>query len=118
MYLVNGNILLVGGNENNGIYLIDINKYVLIANILKKTKLYLINSVIRMKNENILIGFEDDYGKYFIVEYKYDNNNNNLLKIRSIDNAHKEEISGLIEMDKGMIISYSHNKIISFWKKK
>ena len=114
--MVNDNILFVAKREN-GMYLIDINKYEIIANIFKKFKLY---SVIRLRNGNILIGYKDKKEQNSIIEYKYksDNNNNNLLKVNETENAHEEKINGLIEMKNGTIITCSYDKTIKFWKRK
>jgi hypothetical protein len=66
--MLNDNILFVVKREN-GMYLIDINKYEIIANIYKKFKLY---SVIRLRNGNILIGYKDKKEQNSIIEYKYE----------------------------------------------
>ena len=81
MKIFNENILLIGGSDNNGIYLIDINNYQIISNILKDLEIY---SIIKLKNGNILIGCKNN-SKDSIIEYKYDNTN--LIKIKSIDFA-------------------------------
>ena len=64
-------------------------------------------------NGNILIGCCDENNKYNLIEYKYENNN--LIKILSKDNAHSNNIFGLIEMNDGMIISCSSDNIIKYW---
>ena len=91
MEIFNENILLIGGSDNNGIYLIDINNYQIISNILKNLEIY---SIIKLKNGNILIGCKNNNSTdNSLIEYKYDNSN--LIKIKSIDIAHSKFISGL-----------------------
>ena len=103
------NILLIGGSNNNGIYLIDTDNYQIISNFLKNFDIY---SIIKLKNDNILIGCKssDDYS---LIEYKYDNNN--LIKIKSKDKAHSNSIAGLLELKDDVIISCSCDPSIKFW---
>ena len=110
MEIFNENILLIGGSDNNGIYLIDINNYQIISNILKNLEIY---SIIKLKNGNILIGCKNNNSTdNSLIEYKYDNSN--LIKIKSIDIAHSKFISGLIEMNNKEIITCSGDCSIKF----
>ena len=117
--MVNDNILFVAKREN-GMYLIDIHKYEIIANIFRICKLY---SVIRLRNGNILIGcdgWEDRMERNSVIECKYesDNKNNYLLKVSETDKAHKKKVNCLIEMKNGTIITCSYDKTMKFWKRK
>ena len=111
MSMINDNILLIGGYSEGGIYIIDTDNYQIVLQVYNNIKH--INSIIGLKNRNILIGCSDESNKCSLIEYKYENNN--LIKILSKDNAHSDEIYGLIEMDDGMIISCSADKSIKFW---
>ena len=68
MLMINESILLVGGSDKNGIYLIDINNYQILSNIYKDFGIY---SAIKLVNENILIGCNDN--NFHLIEYKFDN---------------------------------------------
>ena len=81
------NLLLGGVNE---IALVNINTYQLIShNLLNySTNLY-IQSIIKLRNGNILTGFNFDCtGKYCLCEYKFENNN--LIEIKSKKSAHEK----------------------------
>ena len=80
MEIFNENILLIGGSDNKWIYLIDINNYQIISNILKDLEIY---SIIKLKNGNILIGCKNN-SKDSIIEYKYDNTNLFLLSLNTL----------------------------------
>ena len=103
------NILLIGGSDTNGIYLIDTNNYQIISNFLQNFEIY---SIIKLKNGNFLIGCKSNY-YYSLIEYKYENNN--LIKIKSKDKVHSNYITGLIEIKDEIIISCSCDCSIKFW---
>jgi len=109
MEIFNKIILLIGGSDNNGIYLIDTNNYQIISNILKDFGIY---SIIKLSNGNILIGCESGKDNS-LIEYKYDNNN--LIKVKTKEKAHSLPIAGLNEMKDGIIISYSVDHSIKLW---
>ena len=109
MKMFNNVILLIGGSDNNGIYLIDTNNYQVISNILKDFGIY---SIIKLSNGNILIGCNSGYNNS-LIEYKFDNNN--LIKIKAKEKAHSDLITGLKEMKNGIIISYYGDNSIKFW---
>lgn len=102
------NILLIGGSNNNGIYLIDTDNYQIISNFLKNFEIY---SIIKLKNGNILIGCKSS-DDYYLIEYKYDNNN--LIKIKSKNKSHSNSIIGLLELKDEVIISCSCDRSIKF----
>ena len=110
MLMINESILLVGGSDKNGIYLIDTNNYQIISNIYKDFGIY---SAIKLKNENILIGCNDN--NFHLIEYKFDNSKKDLVKIKSKECAHTNCIAGLIELNDGSIISCSIDYSIKFW---
>ena len=109
MELFKENILLIGGSDKNGIYLIDTNNYQIISNILKDLGIY---SIIMLKNGNILFGCQNSNNDS-LIEYKYDNAN--LIKIKSIEIAHSNFITSLIEMNNEEIITCSSDCSIKFW---
>lgn len=112
MYAFQNNILLVGGLDSNGLYLIDSKKHEIISVVNSNIKE--INSILKLSNENILIGCKDENGKCSIIEYKFDNND--FIKINSKENAHNNDIYALIEIDNGKVASCSGDSDIIIWK--
>ena len=112
IYVLQNNILLVGGIDSSGLYLIDSKKHEVISVVLNNIRE--INSILKLSNENILIGCKDENSKYSIIEYKF--NNNNLIKINSKEDAHNNDIYALVELDNGKIASCSADNRIIIWK--
>ena len=110
MIIFKENILIIGGIENKGIYLIDTKSYKIVSNILANFNIY---SLIKLMNGNILIGCEHNNENNSLIQFKYDNNE--LIKIKSKEFAHSDVIVGLIEMDDNIIISSSGDCSIKFW---
>ena len=110
MIIFKENILIIGGIENKGIYLIDTNSYKIVSNILEDFNIY---SVIKLINGNILIGCNYNNKNNSLIEFQYDNNE--LIKIKSKEFAHSNAIVGLFEMEENIIISSSGDCSIKFW---
>ena len=112
MCVIKDDLLLIG-TYSIGIYVIDTVNYKIISNLLKKD-FYEIFSIIELSNTNILIGLKNNKdNKYYIIEYKYENNKLNEIKSKTDEN--EKAINGFIEMYDGKIISYSDDKTIKFW---
>ena len=112
IYVLQNNILLVGGLDSSGLYLIDSKKHEVISVVLNNIKE--INSILKLSNENILIGCKDENSKNSIIEYKF--SNNDLIKINSKEDAHNNDIYALVELDNGKIASCSADHRIIIWK--
>ena len=106
MVMFNENILLIGGMDNYGIYLIDINNYQVISTLLQNSTIY---SIIKLANGNILVGDSS----FSLIEYKYDNNN--LIEVKSKLIEDSDIITGLIEINDKVIISCSYDCSIKFF---
>jgi len=106
MVMFNENILLIGGMDNYGIYLIDINNYQVISKLLPNSTIY---SIIKLANGNILVGDSS----FSLIEYKYDNNN--LIEVKSKLIEDSDIITGLIEINDQVIISCSYDCSIKFF---
>ena len=69
-------------------------------------------------NGNILLGIKGKKG-YDIVECKFDKTTYDLTKLKLIANAYDTEISEIIEMENGNIISYKeYHNLIVIWNRK
>jgi len=110
--VIKDDILLVGGQQCEGIYLISLKNYELIG----KTKtdiIFDVFSIINLSNGNILAGTEEDKRNFSLVEYKVENND--LIEVKRKNYAHSLNIFNLIEIN-GIIISNSNDNTIKFWK--
>jgi len=105
-------ILLVGGQQCEGIYLISLKNYELIGKS-KTDILFDVFSIINLSDGNILAGIEEDKRNFSIVEYKVENND--LIEVKRKNYAHSLNIFNLIEIN-GSIISNSNDGTIKFWK--
>ena len=128
MKMINRRTLFVGGDEYNGIYLIDVVKYQVISKI-KFEKIAAISAIIKLKNGNILIGCKTENKSekkeeeeeenisytYSLIEYKYNSKEKTLTEVRSNENAHINIITGLIKLNHNEIVSCSLDKTIKFW---
>ena len=122
MKMINANTLFIGGDEYNGIYLIDVCNYQVIS-LIKDKQIESISTIITLFNGNILIGckkknksnFKDISYSYSLIEYKYNYDEKNLIKVRSKNNAHNDIITAILNLDHNEIVSCSLDKEIKFW---
>ena len=106
--MINNNILILGGDKS--LFIIDIITHQKI-NIIEIG--YKIISMIALSNENILIGCKGKKGKHSLRQYKYVDKE--LLEGNCNEEAHNNEISGLIELKDGVIVSSSYDTTVKFW---
>ena len=102
MCAFDNNTLLVGGIDSSELYLIDTKKHEIIS-VIQNIKE--INSILKLSNNNILIGCSDKNKIYWLIEYKIDNNS--CIKIKLKEKAHQGYIYGIREMGNGTIMSCS-----------
>ena len=123
MELINSKTLFIGGDEYNGLYIINIDNYQ-VTSLLKNANFLSISSIIKLFNGNILIGCqkekklnkeEGNRFSYSLIEYKYNFKEKTLTKERANINAHKGTITGIIELNNNDIVSCSLDKEIKFW---
>ena len=122
MKMININTLFIGGNEYNGIYLIDVVSYQVISHILFE-KIVAISAIIKLNKESILIGCQEENKSegedisyaYSLIEYKYNFNKKTLTKVRENKDAHTNITTGLIKLNNNEIVSCSLDKTIKFW---
>jgi len=107
------NILLVLCNHTIAFF--NLNNYQIIKII---ENLECISCMTKLMNGNILLGFKGDKN-YDIVECKFNKTTCDFTKLKLIDNAYYTEITKIIEMENGNIISYqSFNNFIIIWNRK
>ena len=90
---------------SNILSFININNYHIIKQI---ENFESINCMTKLLNGNILFGVKGKNDNY-IIEYKFNKITCDLTKFKSISNAHFDNISKLLEMKNGKIISYEKN---------
>ena len=79
-----------------------------------------LSCITRTLNGNILFGIKGNKG-YDIIEYKFDKNTFNLTELKLTSNAHFGNISQIIEMKNGNIISLENRyrlSLIVIWNRK
>ena len=124
--------LFIGGDEYNGIYLINVVNYQVTSHIIIE-KIAAISTIIRLNNGNILIGCQKENKSeekekekekeeeenisytYSLIEYKYNSKEQTLTEVRSNEDAHSNIITGLIKLNHNEIVSCSLDKTIKFW---
>ena len=107
------NILLV--YTSNFTYFIDINNYHIIKQIENLNKICCMTNT---RNGNILFGVKGNKG-YDIIEYKFNKSTCDLTKLKAIFNAHYSDISHILGMSNGNIISYeNYSNFIVIWNGK
>ena len=110
--LINKNILIVGGVDQKGFYLIDIKKCMIIA-IINDYNINRVHSIIKLKNGNILAGVADNEWRSNIFELKFEKNK--LIKIKELEICSNEaEVYGICELNDNKICyeAYYGNVII------
>ena len=118
LYIKEKDLLLVGGTDNNGIYMFKLQK---IPHLIEKffpDKINCVYSIILMDNDNILVGLEEKLGDEdvnSIFKFKIDKDNK-LINVNKMSNAHKELINGLIYWkEKNLIASCSKDTKVKLW---
>jgi len=112
LYLLDDDILGVGGNNSGGFYLIKISTHQLIKNIIGPKKIYSINICI---DGLFLCSIIDDNDNHNLIKYKFENLN--LIKIEEKIKAHNKDIISCVELDDGVIASggFGDNFSIKLW---
>ena len=122
MKMINNNTLFIGGDNYNGIYLIDVVSYQVTSRI-NIEKVASVSSITTLNNGNILIGCqtenkaekEDISYTYSLIECKYNFKEKKLITMKSNMDAHNNIITGLIKLNNNEIVSCGLDKTIKFW---
>ena len=124
MKMINENTLFIGGDEYNGIYLIDVINYQFASHIIIE-KIASISAIIKLNNGNILIGCKKENRSeeeeenisyaYSLIEYNYNSKEKTLTEVRTNEDAHTNIITGLIKLSHNEIVSCGLDKTIKFW---
>ena len=110
LWLINEDILYIGGIKNTGFYLIIISLHQVIKNISGITQIF---SIYKCLDGQILCSIVDEKGNNNLVKYKYEQEN--LIKVCEKQNAHKKEIYTCYELVDGTIVSGGKDKLIKLW---
>ena len=112
--LINDNILIVGGINQKGFYLINLKKFEVIG-IINDYNINRVHSIIKLKNGNILVGLADEKWDCNIYELKFENNK--FLKIRELERCiHDGEIYGICEIKENRICSGGYYGDVKIYK--
>ena len=110
MTIMDGKLFI--GTENDGIFIINLKKNKIICNV--ETDIDHICTVISLINGNLMIGGRNDEGQS-IIEYKFENDK--LLKIKSKNTEHIEDIIDIITLNNGNVVTCSMDERIKFFSK-
>ena len=112
--LINNNILLVGGVEQKGFYLIDIKKSLIIG-VINGFNLQRVHSILKLKNGNILAGVADGEWRCNLYELKFEKNK--LIKIRELEVCFNDgEVYGICELKDNKICYGTYYGILEILK--
>ena len=110
LWLINEDILYIGGIKNTGFYLIIISLRQIIKNISGIPQIF---SIYKCLDGQLLCSVVDEKGNNNLVKYKYEQEN--LIKVCEKQNAHKKEIYTCYELVDGTIVSGGKDKLIKLW---
>lgn len=104
-------MLLAGGRNSKGFYLIRISTHQLIKNIIGPQT---INSIYLCNDGLILCSIRNEKGNYAIVKYKYESLD--LEKVVEKEKIHEDRILSSIELDDGTIVTGGDDNLIKLWR--
>ena len=109
--LIHNSFLLIGGDTDKGIYLLNIKSYSLIGNVqMDFIRTY---SFTNLANGHFLVAAEEDKINCSLTEFKIENNG--LIEIKKKNFAHARNIISIIPY-KGILITFSEDRAFKFWK--
>ena len=121
IYIKQKDLLLVGGTNNNGIYLFNIKK---IPHFIGKYYSEFANevySIILLSDGDLLVGIKENdkekkESKNNICKFRINKKNKELLLVNKMENAHEDLINGIIDWkERDFIISCSKDKKVKIW---
>jgi len=112
--LMHNSILLIGGDTDKGIYLINLKSYSLIGNVNVQRYFIKTYSFTNLVNGNILFAAEDKINPS-LTEFKIENYS--LIQIKKKNFSHIRNIISIIPYN-GTLIAYSEDRAFKFWKLK
>ena len=119
IYIKEKDLLLVGGTNNNGIYLFKLQKIPYFVGKFFPEIINCVYSIILLDNDNILVGLEEKLANEdvnSIFKFKIDKDNK-LINVNKMSNTHQKLINGLIDWkEKKLIVSCSQDSKVKLWK--
>lgn len=110
MCIIDDNILCIGGNDNEGFYLIEISNHQIMTIIRGPERIY---SIRKCLDGNIICGIIDEDRSSSLVVYQF--KNGLFEKIEERKGCHNDSILSIIELEDGSIVSGSEDNTIKFW---
>ena len=111
MILINENLLMIGGSNFEGFYIINIKTRQLMLTIRGPSRVY---SIIKNKNGNFISGLINGDGIPSIQIFKFDADFINIISEEK--KAHNDRIFSIVQFDNGIVVSGSEDNLIKFWK--
>ena len=108
---LNENVLLVGGKNSKGFYLINISNHQLIKNILGPQIIY---SIYECYDGLFLYSIKNEKSIYAIVKYKYENED--MKKVVERERVHDGSIYTCIKLNDGTVASGGGDSLIKLWR--
>ena len=110
MILINEKLLMIGGSNFEGFYLINIITRQLMIIIKGPSRIY---SIIKSMDDNFICGLSNQNGIPSIQIFKYYADNINIIYEEK--NAHNDRIFSVVQFDNGIIASASEDTVIKLW---
>ena len=109
--LKHNSFLLIGGDTEKGIYLINLETYSLIGNVqMNFIRTY---SFTNLSNGHFIVGAEEDKINPSLTELKFEGNK--IIEIKKKNFAHALNIVSIIPYN-GILITNAMDRTIKFWK--
>ena len=122
LYNEERDLLFVGGENNNGIYLFKLKKIPIFINKFYNDWIDEVHSIILLGNGDILMGVhekeenENDQINFSICKFRINENNKEFMFIKKYEKTHEDLINGLIDWkENNLIVSCSKDKKVKLW---
>ncbi len=110
MILINENLLMIGGSDFEGFYIINIITRQLMLIIKGPSRIY---SIIKSIDDNFICGLNNKNGNPSIQIFNYYSDNIDIIYEEK--KAHNDKIFSVIQFDNGIIASGSEDTVIKLW---
>jgi len=124
IYISERDLLLVGGIENNGIYMFKMKKFPHFIGNYNSISINQVYSIILFSDGDLLVGAEEvieaedgeEITKNNIYKLKINEDNKGLSLVNKMENAHEELINGIIDWkERNFIVTCSKDEKVKIW---